>query len=283
MLNVRYKLGTEAQKCMAGETNLKRCIERPLDTNGCTILLCTSGKAIVTTNFQRKLFQQGNAAILFNDIVFTPLCISNTFSVIYISLSSEIIEDAFYKITSLSFWDFIYRNSIFPTTPIQNELLYSWCKQTEWIIKEIPFESGIPLLRNSIYNLLVAIDHEIKKEAVNLNLRTKKDSGWMLLGKFSALLTEFCPQRKDVKFYADKLCITPDYLYKLCYKEMQQSPKEIIDQRVLLEIKTFLLNTDLSVKNIAEELSFEDPSYMCRFFRRLTGLSPIDFRNSFNE
>lgn len=44
------------------------------------------------------------------------------------------------------------------------------------------------------------------------------------------------------------------------------------------EIKTYLVNTDLSIKSIATELNFEDASYMCRYFRRITKMSPIDYR-----
>ena len=74
----------------------------------------------------------------------------------------------------------------------------------------------------------------------------------------------------DVKFYADKLNITPDYLYKLFYRIENISPKEMIDRLVIVSIKILLQNTDLSVKNIAAELHFDDPPYMCRFFRRMT-------------
>lgn len=60
---------------------------------------------------------------------------------------------------------------------------------------------------------------------------------------------------------------------------MEQSPKEIIEQMIIVEIKTYLSNTNLSIKNIAAEMNFEDPSYMCRFFRRHTGSSPTEYRN----
>ena len=104
-----------------------------------------------------------------------------------------------------------------------------------------------------------------------MNDQVKKDRSWIILRKFAVLLSEYCHISRDVKFYADKLCITPDYLYKLTKKAMEMSPKEIIDQQIIIEIKTYLTNTDLSVKNIAAELHFDDSSYMCRFFHRLTG------------
>ena len=112
-----------------------------------------------------------------------------------------------------------------------------------------------------------------------MNDQVKKDRSWIILRKFAVLLSEYCHISRDVKFYADKLCITPDYLYKLTQKGMEMSPKEIIDQQIIIEIKTYLTNTDLSVKNIAAELHFDDSSYMCRFFRRLTGVSPTEYRN----
>lgn len=45
-----------------------------------------------------------------------------------------------------------------------------------------------------------------------------------------------------------------------------------------MAIKTYLSSTDLSVKNIANELNYEDASYLCRFFRRMTGMSPLEYR-----
>ena len=68
-------------------------------------------------------------------------------------------------------------------------------------------------------------------------------------------------------------------IYKTCNKVQHQTPKEIIDNFTANEIKQYLSDTDLSVKDIARKFNFEDPSYMARFFRRMTGLAPLDFRN----
>ena len=58
------------------------------------------------------------------------------------------------------------------------------------------------------------------------------------------------------------------------------SPKELIDRQTISEIKSYLVNTDMPVKAIASNLNFEDVSYMCRYFRRLTGTSPVEYRQN---
>ena len=100
-----------------------------------------------------------------------------------------------------------------------------------------------------------------------------------LVVDFYKLLAQHCKQHRDVAFYANALCITTTYLYKVCRKVLGFSPKEEIDQLTVFEIKSYLAHTDLPIKRIAEELHFEDASYMCRYFRRLTGVSPADYRN----
>ena len=64
---------------------------------------------------------------------------------------------------------------------------------------------------------------------------------------------------------------------------MQLSPKEVLDRQTVTEIKTYLVNTDATIKGIAGELHFNDVSYMCRYFRKITGMSPIDFRKGSND
>lgn len=280
MINIRYSLRAPEEKYKAGITNLQESLERPLDINGFTLLLCTAGTAIVSANFQKRIIKKGDVIFLFTDVVFITLKTSKAFSAEYISLSDETIEEVYYKITSVPFWDFMYENPICHTSEKQYEQLYIWYRQTKWMIEECMEECLLTLLRNNVYNLLTTIDCEVKKNFSTLHSQSKKDRGWVILGQFTTLLNRHCHERREVNFYAEELCITPDYLYKLTNKAFHLTPKGIIDQQIIIEIKTYLSCTDMSVKNIAEVLNFEDSSYMCRFFRRLTGMSPIDYRNN---
>lgn len=80
-------------------------------------------------------------------------------------------------------------------------------------------------------------------------------------------------------YYADKLKMTEKQLNKLCVNSTGSSTSDFIKQRVVLEAKRLLYNSELSIKEIAFTLGFEDPSYFNRFFRKNTSFTPGDFRN----
>lgn len=60
----------------------------------------------------------------------------------------------------------------------------------------------------------------------------------------------------------------------------ETTAKEYIDWQVVMAIKNYLTCTDLSIKCIAAQLNFDDSSYMCRFFKKQTGMSPVEYRDN---
>ncbi|OAT54598.1 helix-turn-helix domain-containing protein [Providencia heimbachae] len=99
-----------------------------------------------------------------------------------------------------------------------------------------------------------------------------------LCWKFWALVTEYCKARRDVQFYAQKLAITPFYLSKITQDFFNDPPKALIDRQVVLEIKALHDVGKLSIKQIAEQLNFEDTSYLCCYFKRKTGMTLSEFK-----
>lgn len=100
-----------------------------------------------------------------------------------------------------------------------------------------------------------------------------------LCQRFLQLLREYAPKEHTAAFYAEKLCISPRYLHKattMCLGG--KSPKQLIEGQLLAETKVLLSNPSLTVTEIAEQLSFPDQSYLTRFFKRHTGMSPRQFR-----
>ena len=133
-------------------------------------------------------------------------------------------------------------------------------------------------LNNSVYNLFVAVGVELARSEVRTEPE-RRDRAWAIVCRFWLLLGRHSACERSVGFYANALHITSDYLNKVCRRTCGASPKSMIDQQLAVEIKSLLAYTQMTVAEIAGRLHFEDASYMCRYFRRMTGMSPIEFRS----
>lgn len=279
MKNVKYRLWEITRFGISGETDLREGVGNIVDINGCTLLRCTQGFGVVSIDFRKMAVTAGCLVVLTGDIPFIPIEMSGDFRASYISVPRELADEMFYKVAS-SFWDLLYRYPVLRTDPEQSRLLEHWFIQTGWFLNHCDIEQAKDAVRNNFYNLFVAIDSEMRRTGAGDVGNFSKNRSWKLYNDFYTLLSRYHTKYHDVKFYADRLNITPDYLYKLFHRIENTSPKEMIDRFVLVSIKILLQNTDLSVKNIAAELHFDDPPYMCRFFRRMTGMSPLEYRDS---
>ena len=98
--------------------------------------------------------------------------------------------------------------------------------------------------------------------------------------KFSKLVSDTISENLSVNEYASRLNLTVDKLNEICKKNYGQSPKTIILEKKITEAKRLLYFTDLSVKEIAFHLGFEDSSYFSRIFKQKTNLSPTEFKSA---
>ncbi|SHK43359.1 AraC-type DNA-binding protein [Flagellimonas taeanensis] len=113
----------------------------------------------------------------------------------------------------------------------------------------------------------------------NENLQNKVVKSKDIL-KFSSLVTNTISENLSVYDYASKLNLTVDKLNAICKENYGQSPKTIILEKKITEAKRLLYFTDLSVKEIAFRLGFEDSSYFSRIFKQKTNLSPSEFKST---
>ncbi len=96
--------------------------------------------------------------------------------------------------------------------------------------------------------------------------------------RFRQLLEQNFHRAHTVKEYADMLNVSSRTLTKYVGQSAYRTPLQIINDRIILEAKRQLQHTSVSVKEIGYMLGFEDPSYFVKFFKRLTGMMPVEFR-----
>ena len=100
-----------------------------------------------------------------------------------------------------------------------------------------------------------------------------------LFNRFMMLLEKDYKISRDVNYYAEKMNISSKYLTNIVSQVTGHTPKTIIDQYVILQLKLHLKRTTQSIKEMAWEFHFADVSFFCRYFKKHTGLTPQQIRS----
>jgi len=98
---------------------------------------------------------------------------------------------------------------------------------------------------------------------------------------FQHLLQQNLLQNRSVQFYANQLNISSKTLNRITQEIIQKQSKTYIDEMLILEIKRFLMNTALSIKEIGYKTGFNDPTNFVKFFKKYTKTTPASFRKQF--
>lgn len=281
MIILQEKTETDMRKEKTGFTHgtsdWKDVKGKSIHTDGCILLFCVEGEAEVSVEFKSRSIRKKDFTLIFPDTVFIVNEVSENFTIKYIETSSELFDESTLWL-SATFFDVIYDNPIFHTTSEQWALIRAWGKQFSWITRCPSPRAEYMMLRNHVQNFFLALESIVIAKHTGKRI-PPASSTRQLFNRFYRLLVKNCYSQRDVKFYAEKLCITPYYLSKITRKTANLSPKEIIDRQVVTEMKRMLTSTDLSIKELAAHFHFDTVSYLARFFRRHTNFTPNEFRN----
>ncbi|MBV6639891.1 MAG: helix-turn-helix domain-containing protein [Cyclobacteriaceae bacterium] len=170
----------------------------------------------------------------------------------------------------------------FNTYPVL-ELTTSQYKKTFELIRKIETEHANREVINDdlltkLYLNILLIEIERFYKAKNLGHNSEQSKKHLIASKFKQLVEKHYRSVRKVSEYADMLTMAPNYLNDVVKEATHQSASEIIHDRLILEAKAQLIQTEMSINEVAYDLKFNDSSYFCRFFRKQTGVSPQTFR-----
>lgn len=134
------------------------------------------------------------------------------------------------------------------------------------------------ILKNLLHNFLLLSERERRKQNYT---EAKKDADLDYVMLFKDLLENQFHNQKLVNNYARQLSVTEKRLNQATSKILGKSPKEMIDERVMLEAKRLLAHTNESVKEIGYNLGFDEPTNFIKYFRKHNNSTPVEFREQF--
>ena len=82
-----------------------------------------------------------------------------------------------------------------------------------------------------------------------------------------------------MEWYSNEMCLTPKHLSEVVKNVSGRTAGQWITTFVLVETKTLLKNSTLSIKEIAQEMNFPNQSFLGKYFKNVTGMSPSDYRH----
>ena len=110
---------------------------------------------------------------------------------------------------------------------------------------------------------------------------TRKNRKNELHNDFLKLLHKHYKKEREMAFYADKLCVTPKYLSQVIKDVTGHSALKYIEDYVISESKALLSSTNMTIQQISEDLNFPSQSVFGKYFKRIAGVSPKEYRNRY--
>lgn len=135
----------------------------------------------------------------------------------------------------------------------------------------------VHLLRALLYEVLMLLHRSYQNTITPQNGDKHKENN-IYVNRFIKLVEENMREQHSVRYYADRLCITPNYLNEIISSAMSVSAKQYIRNKLMDEAKRLLVYTEQPVSEIASSLHFSTVSYFIRSFRQYVGKTPLIYR-----
>lgn len=249
-------------------------IEPHLHAHLFQVFLIESGKVIFS-------FEEGKYAVGPGSIIFIPentlhgLEVSKDVIGMVLTLSSSFLETLFETSSNV----LLELGTTKVLTHLEDHKLFLLIRQLIYGIYEelqddmpekgLVLQGYLSLLLSNIYRLSM----EKSKSPITSDHRNAQ-----YFRRFQRSMKQSYTPQKTIQQYARELHITPVHLNRICQATVGKSALQVVHNFLFLEAKKYLLYTDYTISEIAYRLNFEDPAYFSRFFSKLAGCAPKEFR-----
>lgn len=137
-----------------------------------------------------------------------------------------------------------------------------------------------PFPRASVQSLISLCFHQLdfvrkRSQSTERQQHTRQED---IFNRFLELVNKYAVRERSITFYADRLFLTPRYLSTLVRQASGRTVMDWVNEAVMQEAKLMLRHTDKLVYQIADELNFPNASFFSKYFRRMAGMTPNDYR-----
>jgi len=180
----------------------------------------------------------------------------------------------------------LFRNVDHPVFPLNEQDVVIVENQLESIVREFEWfdTPSSKMICSYVKSLLIhslRIQSELGTDKVITQNNLSKD--YQLLKNLNCLIHQNYKTLKRPAEYAELLNITPSALTKAARKNFGRTVTELIQKRILEEARRELALNGKSVKEVAAELGYDDQYYFSRLFKKVSGISPDEYKRQMSQ
>jgi AraC family transcriptional activator of pobA len=253
-------------------------LQHPNIIEGIAFAICVRGNARVKINLQEYHIEPNMIVILLPNYLLEISDHSDDWLVEFILISFDFVSD----LKLLAETDLFDKIGRITCLKIKEEEMLNLLDFHAFIVKKYKREDHLyreEIAKSLLHTLVYEVLQLLRSSEITTNGKALTRSE-ELLTHFIGLLFQFHRQERSIKFYADKMFLTPKYLSKMIREASGKSVSQWIDEMVIMEAKAMLKSSNLTVLQISEKLNFPNASFFGSYFKKRTGLSPIQYRES---
>ncbi|WP_289074808.1 helix-turn-helix domain-containing protein [uncultured Bacteroides sp.] len=263
-----FKAGTDKNEWLPQGKTIKVDVD--------TIIFCRKGTANIEIDLIPYEIVANTQLIIIAGSIVHNISNSDDFKISYITFKHEVYDEATAQLEP-SFTFFLKE---YPYVQLGEKRINKMNYLVE-AMEDFYYEKTncfrIKIFKNNIQSLLLDV-YDKTRTLFKIDKSEEVGRREELFIKFIHLIHKYCPQQREVGFYAGKLYITSRYLSSITQNVADKSAKYIIDKHAIQRIKIMLKYSNMSIQDISYELNFPDQSFFSRYFKKHTGMSPLEYR-----
>ena len=167
------------------------------------------------------------------------------------------------------------RQVVFKNNEQEKQMQKVFVKAVQHALKQTDNPFRLQMVQHVMMAIFYASDKPQSMSTKSDVIRTNAD---LLTKQFLELVKENFRKERQLKFYADELCITPRYLSRVVKECSGSSAADWIERYVVLEARALLKSTNMNIQQISDSLNFPSQTFFGKYFKRRVGMSPKEYR-----
>ena len=167
------------------------------------------------------------------------------------------------------------RQIVFKINEQSKQMQMIFIKAVQHALKQTDNPFRLQMVQHVMMAIFYASD---KPQSMSTKSDVMRSNADVLSKQFLELVKENFRKERQLKFYADALCITPRYLSRVVKECTGSSAADWIERYVVLEARALLKSTTMTIQQISDELNFPSQTFFGKYFKRRVGMSPKDYR-----